>query len=266
MPKILTAVKIFKESGSFELAKKSIELLSKSIGLGVSFGSFRPIEANISKEPADAKSIFDVIYRENLWNSDESASGPGSELSYTARYRHELIRFLRENNVRSFFDAPCGDLNWVAEIIDATGIEYVGGDISPTAVSLAQRRRPERDIRVFDICADRFPKADVWHCRDCLFHLSFTDIRRAFERFVDSDIEYALITTNKALYLKNIDIPTGAHRLIDLERLPFRLPKPTSYLKDFTKGTDFPRYVGVWKRRQIAGVLKDRSWGLTLDS
>lgn len=266
MPRLLTALKILEERGPSELAKKSIEVLAKSFGVGVSFGSYRPVGAKINNKPADTENIFEMIYRQNLWNSDESASGPGSELAYTAGYRRELINFLRERKINSFFDAPSGDLNWVGEIIDATRIEYVGGDISPTAVTLAKRRRPERDVRVFDICTDKFPKADVWHCRDCLFHLSFADIRRALDRFVASDIEYALITTNKAFYLKNIDIPTGAHRLVDLERLPIKLPKPMRYLKDFTKGADFPRYVGVLKRSEIADALQGSSWGLNQDS
>ncbi|RST85175.1 class I SAM-dependent methyltransferase [Aquibium carbonis] len=240
-----------------------MEWAARSCGVGVSFGSYRPIGIGAAASVRVHDNVFERIYEENLWNSNESTSGPGSELFYTAGYRQELISFLREEKVTSFFDAPCGDLNWVGEVIDSTGIEYIGGDISPTAVEQAKRRRPELDVRVFDICADQFPKADIWHCRDCLFHLSFADIRRALEHFVESDIEYALITTNKALYLRNLDIETGGCRYLDLERSPVKLPSPVRYLKDFTKGTHFPRYVGVWNRSQIATTLQASYWGST---
>ena len=34
-----------------------------------------------------------------------------------------------------------------------------------------------------------FPKVDLMFCRDCLFHLSFSDIRKVLINFVNSDIE-----------------------------------------------------------------------------
>jgi hypothetical protein len=47
----------------------------------------------------------------------------------------------------------------------------------------------------FDITRDPFPASDVWHCRDCLFHLSFLDIAKALTNFQASAIPYALLTS-----------------------------------------------------------------------
>lgn len=262
MPKIKTAINILRERGPLGLAKATVEWAARSVGVGVSFGSYRPIHTGVEGTPIDFANVFESIYKGNLWNSAESTSGPGSELAYTAGYRRELTAFLKEEKIASLFDAPCGDLNWIGEVINTTGIYYIGGDISQTAVKQAKQKRPELELRVFDICCDEFPNTDAWQCRDCLFHLSFFDIRRALSQFIKSGTAYALITTNTALYLRNVDIETGGCRYLDLERAPINLPKPIHYLTDFTRGKDFPRYVGVWHRQQISDALKDTSWGM----
>ena len=200
--------------------------------------------------------VFDRIYRSNSWGSDESRSGLGSESRYASIYRKRLRRFLSRFGARRLFDAPCGDLNWIADIARSPGIDYLGGDISRSLIADLQRRHPDIQTRVFDICADPFPDADVWHCRDCLFHLPFADIRRALENFTRSDIPFALLTTHRALLHRNLDVPVGGFRYLDLERPPLSLPPAELYLKDFRAGRDFPRYVGLWRHEVIAAALE----------
>lgn len=162
---------------------------------------------------------------------------------------------MRERRFEAFFDAPCGDLNWISEFIDQEGLRYIGGDISPVALNAAKARRPDLDLRQFDLRSDAFPMADVWHCRDCLFHLSFADGLAALRNFAGSQVPFALITTNTALMLRNLDIATGGHRHIDLERAPYNLPMPLQRMKDYPIGVEFPRYVALWSREQIAGAV-----------
>ena len=214
-------------------------------------------ECSLPEAGADPETVFNAVYQSNYWESDESKSGGGSELSTTSRYVPQLVHAIRSLGIRSMFDAPCGDLNWMPEVIDQTGIDYIGGDIAAEAIELARARRPDLDIRRFDICADDFPPAQLWHCRDTFFHLSFDDIRRALDRLRASRIKYAAITTHRALYLKNLDIGTGGFRLLDLERPPFCFPKPLRYLRDHPPGR-FPRFVAIWKvsdLREAAGPL-----------
>ena len=98
--------------------------------------------------------------------------------------------------------------------------------------------------------------ADVWHCRDCLFHLPYDDIQRALANFARSGIRYALITTHKSRFLhRNLDVGVGGFRLLDLERSPISLPSPVESISDFQWGRDFPRYVGLWTRQQIADAV-----------
>jgi len=225
-------------------------LLQRILNRSLHRFGFKPFpvrfESSLPEAGSDPATVFNAIYATNYWESDESKSGPGSERDATARYVPQLISMIRDFGIRSIFDAPCGDLNWMPEVIAATSVSYVGGDIAEEAVAHARLRHPDLDIREFDICEDEFPTADLWHCRDTLFHLSFKDIERAFVNAVNAQIEFAAITTHRARYLKNLDIRTGGFRLLDLERPPFNFPKPICYLRDYPPG-HFPRYVAIWR-------------------
>ena len=200
---------------------------------------------------------FDTIYEENRWGSRNSRSGVGSELAATRRYRTALATLMRQRRFASMFDAPCGDLNWMPSLLAEVAIHYEGGDISAALVAQLAQRYPQLAIRQFDICRDGFPESDVWHCRDCLFHLPFADIRRALENFVASGIPYALLTTHRAFLLhRNLDLKGIGFRFLDLERVPISLPRPLAYLPDYKAGSDFPRYVGLWSRDMIAQALE----------
>jgi hypothetical protein len=201
------------------------------------------------------ESIFDSIHKTNYWGSEESVSGGGSTDARTRAYGDQLIELIGARGFRSMFDAPCGDLNWMPRVIAATGIAYCGGDVSPVALDHARLKLPQADLRQFDIRSDAFPEADVWHCRDCLFHLSFADGLAALRNFARSSIPFALITTNSGLWVRNLDIETGGHRVTDLERAPYRLPKPILRLKDYPSGTEFPRFVAQWRREDIARAV-----------
>jgi len=199
---------------------------------------------------------FDTIYDANLWGSSDSRSGVGSELEATARYRAGLAQLIQQRGLTSMFDAPCGDLHWMPTLLKQVAIAYSGGDISSSVVAELAARHPGLSIRQFDICRDTFPRADVWHCRDCLFHLPFSDIRLALENFVASDIPYALLTTHRARFLhRNLDLKGIGFRFLDLERAPFSLPRPLTYVADYRRGSDFPRYVSLWSRAMIADAL-----------
>lgn len=199
--------------------------------------------------------IFDRIYTDNFWSSAESRSGVGSEGKYAEAYRRLLETCLKKVEARSLFDAPCGDLNWILPIARDPTIDYRGGDISPSLVAELRTQHPDIDLTTFDICSDAFPVADVWHCRDCLFHLPFADIERALRNFASSSIPYAMLTTHKARWHRNLDVAVGGFRYLDLERAPISLPPAEKYLNDFRPGRDFPRYVGVWRREAIAKAL-----------
>lgn len=217
---------------------------------GLSLISFTRLGA-VPPEPAgdSSRSKFDEIAQGNLWGSPESLSGAGSEIKRTALYRENLVSLVKQRDFKSMFDAPCGDLNWMHLALRQLKMDYLGGDISPSLVELNRSRFPDLSFVELDITKDTFPDADIWHCRDCLFHLSYADIDLALRNFARSDIRYALITNHRGL-IRNVDIETGGWRYIDLRSAPFNLPAPEAVLDDYSFG-DLPRYVGLWSREQI---------------
>lgn len=203
----------------------------------------------------DRAAAFDTIFNDNLWGSTDSASGVGSELDATAAYRAALAALCRDKAITRFFDAPCGDLNWMPALLAEHPMHYAGGDISPALIARIGAQYPDYALTPFDITTTPFPTADVWHCRDCLFHLPFADIGKALRNFAASSIPYALLTTHRARWLhKNLDLNGVGFRMLDLERAPFCLPPAIAYLPDYRTGKDFPRYVGLWSREAIASI------------
>ncbi len=226
-----------------------------------------PRAFNYDHVPKNRAGAFEEIYQDNFWASDQSRSGVGSELEFTKRYRAELADLILCQNFKSMFDAPCGDLNWMPELLQKTPINYQGGDISESLVKQLKKQNPQINISQFDICNDPFPKVDVWHCRDCLFHLPFADILTALKNFVASEIPYALLTTHRAFLLhRNLDLNGIGFRFLDLERAPISLPKPLAYLPDYSRGSDFPRYVGLWSRQMIKDALSHKPTLYLLDA
>lgn len=214
-------------------------------------------ECESEEQAGEGDSVFETIANENYWGSKESISGPGSELARTAAYRRALLSFLERERIDSMFDAPCGDLNWMSEILAVWPLRYIGGDISRSVIALARKRHPSLDLREFDLCKNEFPDVTVWHCRDAFLHMSFADIWAVLERAANSSIQFAMLTTYRARLLRNLDIRTGGWRYIDLERPPFNLPPAMEYLDD-SQPRDFPRAVGVWRIESIRQVINAR--------
>ncbi len=190
--------------------------------------------------------------------TSESLSGDGSTLGYTHNLRHELAKFLAKFRVVSMFDAPCGDFNWMKAVEFPQGFQYAGGDIVPTLIDGLRERyaAPERRFVTFDVAADAFPDADMWFCRDCLFHLPNAAALAALRGFARSRIGFAMITTHlNVTDFDNADIKPGGFRLIDLHKPPYNLPRDVLYrIPDYV----FPypqRELCVWSRAQVAAAL-----------
>jgi len=242
------------EEGPMLFARRVANRLGRPLGINPFPRAFPNPTTSAIAARAD---VFDSIYQSNFWGSGESRSGVGSERDFSGAYLARLRLLLEKRSLRRLFDAPCGDLNWSAALTSDPAVDYAGGDISASLIADLQRRFPRVDLRVFDICTDPFPDADVWHCRDCLFHLPLADIRSAFENFARSSIPFALLTTHRARWLhRNLDVPLGGFRFLDLERAPIGLGEAEEYLPDYRKGSDFPRYVGLWPRDAIAKAFR----------
>jgi hypothetical protein len=212
--------------------------------------------------PAELEGTFDEIMTANRWGGGESRSGPGSTLNYTYNLRHELESFIPAFGISTFFDAPCGDFNWMKEVSFPRGVNYIGGEIVTSLVRFENKNyaNASRRFIVFDITKDEFPECDLWFCRDCLFHLPTELILRALRGFCNSRAKLLMMTNHlNTSGFTNSDIPSGEFRLLDFFSEPFNLPREVLYrIADYVY--PFPqREMCVWSRAQIVTALERRS-------
>ena len=209
----------------------------------------------ISSKFEDNSEAFSKIYSDNMWGDAESASGWGSTLSYTKVVRKHLDRLLVDMKIDTFLDAPCGDFNWMQHVSLPPRTSYVGGDIVPELIAgLNQRYASDRcRFQVIDIVKGPIPPADLWLCRDVLFHLTNADALRVLRNFADSSIPF-LMTTTYDFVKSNADARPGGFRYINLMLPPFGLGKPRTRIADFVAPAP-PRYLALWHREDVRTAL-----------
>ena len=210
----------------------------------------------VSSEFADNSAAFAQIYADNIWGNAESLSGWGSTLSYTSVMRQHLEELLSKMGAKTFLDAPCGDFNWMQHVRLPSDTSYIGGDIVPELIARLNEQYAKGAARKFvalDIVKDTMPVADVWLCRDVLFHLTTSDAIAVLHNFVRSDIPFILTTTYDFVKI-NIDARPGGFRYINLMQPPFNLPKPRTKIPDFLAPAP-PRHLALWSREEVATAL-----------
>jgi len=168
--------------------------------------------------------IFTKIYKENLWNSQESKSGIGSELQHTQVLIEELPKLLHKYNIGTILDIPCGDYNWMKEIdLDGTDISYIGADIVPELIQENKRKYHGSEAwSVLDIVNDPLPRMELVIVRDCLGHLSEDNARRAIRNIKKSGSKY-LLATCCTKTTSNINIIEGGWHPINLMIFPYNM-------------------------------------------
>ena len=200
--------------------------------------------------------IFTETYNENHWGGEESVSGPGSDTFQTRILIKALPDLLKELNISSMLDVPCGDFNWMQNI-DLTNLDYIGGDIVKSLVqsNIDKYGNGRVKFQYLNLLKDQLQKVDLILCRDCLVHFSLADIALALKNIYNSQSKYLLTTTftdanirSGAGFNDNGDINTGEWRPLNLQRAPFMLPEPPMIINEgCTEG---------------GGICKDKSLGL----
>ena len=193
--------------------------------------------------------VFKEIYLNNSWGNAESHSGHGSSASATRFIRDAFPAILQELGVKSIVDVPCGDFNWM-RLLDLP-LDYFGADIVQELIEKNQKNysRSGRAFGLLDVTKEPLPKADLVFSRDLLVHLSETDIRSALKNIYDSGAKY-LVTTTFTSRDKNVDIPTGLWRTLNLQRPPFSFPPPIRLINERCEEGDglwADKCLGVWE-------------------
>lgn len=194
--------------------------------------------------------IFTNINTTNLWNNQETISGPGSTVYATSHITSALPEFLKKHKIQSILDAPCGDFHWMQNV-DLSTFNYTGADIVNQLVKSNNEKYKAENIEFIhlDIIKDTLPSADLILVRDCLVHFNDINIFKFFQNLCNSDIIY-LLTTNFPLTMHNYNITNGNWRPLNLMRKPYSLPKEVDILWEESVENDgqFPdKSLYLWK-------------------
>lgn len=210
---------------------------------------------NGRKERKRVERVFTEIYRASSWGDCESVSGPGSTKARAAQFLPGLLSALRDLGTRTLLDAPCGDFNWASAL--AEDLEsYIGVDVVADLIQKNRERLSSPRTRFLhkDIIRDRLPSCDTILCRDALVHFSHSEIFATLANFRRTGARF-LITTTFIGERGNEEIETGGWRPLNLEREPFRLPSPVTYIDELchhTNGIYADKRLGVWRLQEIS--------------
>lgn len=212
-------------------------------------------------ELSTAQERFSEIYKQNLWSSAESRSGTGSTLEYTRNIQRELSNVFLTYNISSVLDAPCGDFNWMGEVIqNHLDINYIGADIVGELILDNRKKYASKNIsfQKLDITCDDLPAVDLMIVRDCLIHLSFHDIYSFLKNFSESDIEFLLVGSHdSSASFVNKPISTGEHRYVNLFDNPVNFENDPLYrFPDFLPPQPFQEQC-LFRRDSVAMYLKN---------
>jgi hypothetical protein len=197
--------------------------------------------------------VFQDIYegKTNLWGQEESKSGGGSTLKATSILREQLPFIINKYSITSMLDVPCGDYNWM-KIIEKKCF-YLGGDIIPEMIMNNQKLYGSDKVQfnVIDITKDPLPKVDLIFCRECLQHLSDSNVIKAIENFKHSGSKYLMVTSFPKTW-RNYDILDGDYRALNLQKRPFYFPKPLLKIKEnVIPGVGFDKSMNLYLLNSI---------------
>jgi hypothetical protein len=189
---------------------------------------------------SELKHTFEQIYEHWGFGGSESRSGPGSSLEETETIRNAIKKLVKEKDIRTVVDIPCGDFNWMKDIVYSFE-KYTGGDIVKQAI--IDNKKYANDIISFidfDLAGtEEIPEADLLIVRDVIGHLPLRYGMEALENILRSKCKYLLSTSwvnvnNKEYYKthKNRDVHTGRFYPVCLQAAPFNLPEPELYIEE----------------------------------
>jgi len=234
--------------GEVKIFGKKIPLISKlSRSLSKRYTRYR-------LKGKDTREVFTDIYNDNTWLGSDSISGRGSEGEEIKIISQALPVLLKQFNISSMLDIPCGDFHWMQNI-DIGDVEYTGADIVTELVQSNIDKYKNDKIRFIslNLLTDKLPKVDLIFCRDCLVHFSFSDIYSALENVCRSESKY-LLTTTFTERKRNRVISTGQWCPLNLQIAPFNLPEPLSITNEGCiqdSGTFSDKSLALWEVSEI---------------
>lgn len=194
--------------------------------------------------------VFEKIFRTNAWGDPESVSGAGSNSINTEVIRRELPALLRELNVKTMLDIPCGDFFWMKDV-PFSAERYIGADLVEELIHRNTKLfgNSWRTFLRLDVLKENVPQVDLILCRDLLPHFSYRQIALALLHIKRSRSHYLLTSTYTARPA-NADVQTGGFRPINLQTEPFNFPAPLKIINEhcvYGDGIYYDKSLALWR-------------------
>jgi SAM-dependent methyltransferase len=201
---------------------------------------------------------FNLINTLNYWGDNESKSGLGSNNANTENLKRELLQFIVNQNIEQMLDIPCGDFVWMSRLIENIenkNFVYVGADIATRVINrnkIKFKENPNASFQVLDLCKDPLPNAELLFVRDCLFHLSNSDIKAALKNIRRSNCKFVAVSAhNVPSDYPNKNIKTGFFRKINVKTSPFNITAQPKLILDDSSEAEPHKIILIFKHEDI---------------
>jgi hypothetical protein len=227
---------------------------------------------------SELKEIFkDTFTNWRFGGWPESKSGPGSTYEATESIRQQIKKLVKEKQIKSVVDVPCGDFNWMKDIVYSFET-YTGCDIVSELIE--ENKKYSNQIINFvelDVTKNQIPSADLLIVRDLIGHLSLEDGNKVIQNILNSGCKYLLSTTwynlqdkNYNETHKNIDNEVtlaaqwergaSAFYPVNLMAAPFNFPEPDFFIEENAKVDNYEngvrKILGFWDIGKLKTVLQ----------
>jgi len=145
---------------------------------------------------------YAIVYQYNVWGSDVSRSGTGSDLwSPEARLAITALEVVIENfGVRSMLDCACGDATWIIPFFVARHpeISYCGVDIVPEVIEMNKQKYPGVQFLALDLAEKPLPTGvDMVFSKETMNHMPIEDAQQTIDRFRATGARYLLTSVHE---------------------------------------------------------------------
>lgn len=191
--------------------------------------------------------IFSSIYDNYGFGGEESRSGPGSTLHETEKIREKIKNLVKYKDIKSVVDVPCGDFNWMKEIVDSFET-YHGGDIVQKCIdeNIKNYSTDKINFSVIDLLNDNIPSCDLLIVRDVIGHYPIEDGKKIIDNILRSNCKYLLSTSwynviDSDYHKKHVNRGADYGRFypVNLMSSPFNLPEPELIIEEDVEVEDF---------------------------
>lgn len=219
--------------------KYAIRFVEKMVKIRDSGKKIQP-PSNPDIELEDVEKYFTDVYNKNLWQGQKSRSGKGSDREQTEYLITRLKEFLQRENVKTFVDAGCGDVNWIPDAVHGIKLMYHGIDVVKPLIDqnkeLFKTKRNKFHFHYGNLIRFDYAqlKPDVIFSRDVLVHLSFTQIIQMLKHIAKSGAKYFITTHFTNDDRKQVDLHEAPikWRTLNFLKAPFNFDFPYEILNE----------------------------------